>query len=60
MKINFIHYPYAFTNDGKRIDVREIEGNPHVGVVLEVVNDKYRVKAISNDSDCVGGVCPIK
>jgi len=60
MKIDFIHFPYAFTNDGKRIDVRDIEGNPHVGVVLEVVNDKYRVKGISNDSDCVGGVCPIK
>lgn len=60
MKIDFIHYPYAFTNDGKRIDVREIEGNPHVGVVLEVVNDKYRVKGIADDSDCVGGVCPIK
>jgi len=60
MKIDFIHYPYAFTNDGKRIDVREIEGHPYVGVVLELVDNKYRVKGISDDSECVGGACPIK
>jgi len=60
MKIDFIHYPYAFTNDGKRIDVREIEGHPHVRVVLELVDNKYRVKGISEDLECVGGVCPIK
>ncbi|MDO9518438.1 MAG: hypothetical protein Q7J10_10400 [Methanosarcinaceae archaeon] len=60
MKIDFIHYPYAFTNDGKRIDVREIEGHPHVGVVIEIVGDKYRVAGISDESDCVSGVCPIK
>ena len=36
MKIDFIHFPYAFTNDGRRIDVREIEGQPHVGVVCPI------------------------
>jgi len=60
LKIDFIDYPYAFTNDGRRIDVREIEGHPYVSVVLELVDERYRVKGISEDSECVGGACPIK
>lgn len=60
MRIDFIHYPYAFTNDGRRIDIREIEGHPQVGVLLEIVEDKYRVVGILEDSECVGGVCPVR
>lgn len=60
MKIEFINHPYVFTNDGKRIAISHIDGMPKVGAALEAVGERYNVVANDNDSECVGGVCPIR
>ena len=58
--IEMIIYPWAYTKCGKRIRVAGILGNPSVGATIEGSGDKWKVKGISNDSDCPNGVCPIK
>jgi len=60
MKIEFINYPYAYTDTGERIEIKDISTQPNVGDQLEMVGEKYKVMASSADSDCVSGVCPIK
>ena len=58
--VEFIQFPFAFTNDGKRINIKEVEGSVRVGSKIEEVEGKYRVIGSSNDSECVSGVCPIR
>jgi hypothetical protein len=63
MKIVHIQPPYVFTDDGKRIEIDEIRGFPRVGQELrfdEKAGHSYDILAITNDSECVSGVCPIK
>lgn len=57
MKIEFISYPYVFTDEGTRHHVEEITGTPRVGAELD---EKLKVISDTSNSDCVGGVCPIK
>ena len=57
MKIDYINYPWVFTDTGKRYLIKEIKGTPRVGAVLD---EELKVLSNSNDSDCVSGVCPIK
>ena len=45
-RIEFINYPFVFTNDGKRLTIQEIEGEPKVGDQLELT-DRWRVKGKS-------------
>lgn len=61
MKIEFIQYPFAFTDEGHRVSIDTIHGIPRVGSELVVRADgDYDVKASTNDSECVNGVCPVK
>jgi len=57
MKIEFINYPYVFTDEGTRHNISEINGTPRVGSVLD---EALNVMSQDVDSDCVNGVCPIK
>lgn len=57
MKIEFINYPYVFTDEGTRHNIGEIKGIPRVGSVLD---ESLNVLSQDVDSDCVSGVCPVK
>ena len=57
MKIEFINYPYVFTDAGTRHEIKEIKGTPRVGALLDA---ELNVLGNSMDTDCVSGVCPIK
>lgn len=57
MKIEFINYPYVFTDEGTRHEISEINGTPRVGAMLD---EELNVLNNAVDSDCVNGVCPIK
>lgn len=61
MKVENVIGTYVFTDTGERIHVNEICGVPKPGYELEIgVDGEYNILASTNDSDCVGGVCPIK
>ena len=57
MKIEFINYPYVFTDKGTRHNVSEIKGTPRVGAMLD---GNLKVQNNVVDSDCINGVCPVK
>lgn len=57
MKIEFINFPYVFTDAGTRHDIKEINGTPRVGAMLD---ENLNVLNNAVDSDCINGVCPIK
>jgi hypothetical protein len=67
MKIVHIQYPYVITDEGQRIDIDAIHGTPKVG--SELVEDEfelggangyYNILAVTSDSECVSGVCPVR
>lgn len=60
MNVVFIAYPYAFTADGKRVDIRHIEGTVRVGANLQESDGKFKVICNTMDSDCVSGQCPVR
>lgn len=60
MVIVFIKHPYCFTDDGERLNLDDIEGTPKVGSELKKFKDKYLIKAVTSDSECVNGVCPVR
>ncbi|NDL68506.1 hypothetical protein [Anaerotalea alkaliphila] len=69
MTIQFINYPYIYTKCAKRIHADEITGTVRIGAVLEalpVLDDldysghRYKVVGGDVDSDCPGGVCPVR
>lgn len=61
MKIENVIGTYVFTDTGKRISVDEICGVPKPGYeIIEGVDGEYNILASTNDSECVGGVCPVK
>lgn len=61
MKIEYIQYPFVFTDSGERIDIENIKGIPRVGAELSKINIKeYEVQAVTSDSECVNGVCPVR
>ena len=66
MRVDFIHYPFCFTDDGRRIEIAKIDGLVNVGSELaenaENGNDSKPFKVLSNNanSDCVNGVCPAR
>ncbi len=57
MKIEFINFPFVFTDEGTRHHVSEINGTPRVGCELD---QELNVMNNNVNSDCVGGVCPIR
>ena len=57
MKIEFIAYPYVFTDQGTRHHIKEISGTPRVGSELD---EELKVLSSTSNSDCVGGACPIR
>ncbi len=57
MKIEFINYPFVFTDQGSRHHVEEIKGTPRVGAELD---SELNVLSNTMNSDCVNGVCPIR
>lgn len=57
MKIEFINYPFVFTDEGSRHHVEDIKGTPRVGAELD---GELNVLSNVSNSDCVGGVCPIR
>jgi hypothetical protein len=57
MKIEFIAYPYVFTDEGTRYHIKEIKGTPRVGSELDEV---LAILSNTANSDCVGGACPIR
>ena len=60
MKVVHIMYPYVITDDGNQIAIDGIEGTPRVGSELVPAEVGWKVSAITSDSECVNGVCPIK
>lgn len=60
MKIEFINFPFAFTNTGQRIEINKINQHPSVGALLKENGDRYDVINAEVDENCVNGVCPIK
>jgi len=57
MKIEFITYPYVFTDEGTRHHVSDISGTPRVGSELD---EQLNVLNSIANSDCISGVCPIR
>ena len=57
MKIEFINYPFVFTDEGTRHNISEINGTPRVGAMLD---NQLNVLNNAVDSDCINGVCPVK
>ncbi len=57
MKIEFINYPYVFTDEGTRIHVEDIKGTPRVG---SEIDEQMTIMNSNANSDCVNGVCPIR
>lgn len=57
MKIEFINYPYVFTNEGSRHHIEDIKGTPRIGAELDL---ELNVVSNNANSDCVNGVCPIR
>lgn len=55
--IAYINPPFVFTAQGKRHELKDIQGTPRVGAVID---DTLTIVGNANDSECVGGVCPIK
>ena len=52
---------FAFTDDGQRVHVKDIEGRVRHGAVLKPQeNGKFLVMGANDNEDCVGGVCPIR
>ena len=60
MKVEYINYPYVYTDTGQRLEISELDGTPRVGSDLVETDGKIKVLAVTSDSECVGNVCPIK
>ena len=60
MKIEYINFPAVYTDDGQRIEVKDIVGTPRVGSDLIEEEGKCIVQAVSVDTECVNGVCPVR
>ena len=58
MIIDYVHYPFIYTDTGKRVHFDELTGKPNVGD--ELTDDLIVVKTQYSDVDCPNGVCPIK
>jgi hypothetical protein len=55
--------PNFITRDNLAISKKLIKGQPRIGVMVEEFEEGdylYRVVQNNTDSDCVGGVCPIR
>lgn len=61
MKIEYINYPVVYTSAGHRIEIKDIVGTPSVGSdLIEEEDGMYIVQAVSADTECVNGVCPVR
>jgi len=60
MIINFIQFPYVYTDTGERILIADCVQQPRVGDRLEFNEDMklYNVYK-SSDEACVSGICDI-
>jgi len=57
MKIVHVQHPYVFTDTNERFEFKEINGTPRVGSELD---EELNVLNNTTNTDCVGGVCPIR
>lgn len=57
MKIEFISYPFVFTDEGTRHEIKDITGTPRIGSELD---EQLNVVSSVVNTDCVAGVCPIR
>ena len=60
MKIEYINYPVVYTSAGHRIEIKDIVGTPRLGSELIEEDGMYIVQAVSVDTECVNGVCPVR
>jgi hypothetical protein len=65
MKIVHIQYPYVITDEGTQIPIMEINGHPKIGSELTANENssatrRYEIAAVTSDSECVSGVCPVR
>ena len=54
MKIDYIYPPFIFTDNGKRILIKDLTGTPRIGADL---TDDLEVITSLVDADCMNGVC---
>ena len=60
MIINFIQFPYVYTDTGERILIADCVQQPRVGDRLEFDEDMKLYKVYkSSDEACVSGICDI-
>ena len=55
MKIEHISYPYVFTDDGKRLHAKQLNGTPKVG--FQIDEDFNVVNNGAVDENCLNGAC---
>lgn len=71
MKIIHIQYPYVITDTGQQVDIDAINGHAKLGAELEeeffegkekgqYASGYYNILAVTSDSECVSGVCPVR
>lgn len=51
---------HGITDTNEIISMAQIKGSPMVGCFVKPDGDGWKVVGNNVDSDCVGGVCPIK
>ena len=54
--IENVIYPYVYTDTGERIEIKDLQGAIVKGAMIDDNNNVVS----GSDSECVGGVCPIK
>ena len=60
MKIVHIQYPDVITDGGVKIPFSMIKGTPKIGSELKPLDELYEISAITEDNECVSGVCPVR
>ena len=60
MKIDAIIYPHVFTDDGKRLEIKQFINQPRIGDLVQTNLGNYESIPQGDSSDCPSGVCPIK
>lgn len=62
MRIVHIQYPNVITDEGLQIPIELISGSPKVGSEIRRQDEfgSWYVTAVTSDSECVNGVCPVR
>jgi hypothetical protein len=57
LKIDYIYPPFIFTDNGKRILIKDLKGTPRIGAEL---SEDLEVIGTIDNGECINGVCPIR